>query len=307
MQATGAGPVRSQQDFKKTYRYLRIGILGAVLLLGVSILLERRLVDCWQTSISAYYYTPVRAVFVGSLLAVGLSLIVYKGRSADRWTITIAGRHFHVNLEDICLNFAGVFAPVVAIAPTVDVGTCWSRPPEAFPVRDDGSLAGWVTTNIANNFTALVLAGLLMLVVAVVLTMVLNRSVAAPVRNVERGTSATLAVTGLLLIVGWLLYLYWDDFNRAAHGRAAFLMFAFLIGAIVAVARQHRKANNARWKRYAVLAAAMALGGALIAYLPIFGDHTVFAVEIYEIGLFFVYWLAQTVENWDEQIGPGTR
>ncbi|MBA3654232.1 MAG: hypothetical protein H0W70_08560 [Actinobacteria bacterium] len=52
-----------------------------MLLLAVSILLEHHNVvgGCWQTSISAYYYTPVRAVFVGALMAIGLSLIVIKG------------------------------------------------------------------------------------------------------------------------------------------------------------------------------------------------------------------------------------
>ena len=30
---------------------------------------------------TAYYYTPVEAIFVGTMMAVGLSLIVYKGRN----------------------------------------------------------------------------------------------------------------------------------------------------------------------------------------------------------------------------------
>jgi hypothetical protein len=100
-------PLRSQ-DAIKTYRYLRIGMIGAVVLLAASIAIERSKVDCWQTWISAYYYTPVRAIFVGSMIAVGLSLIVYKGRA---W-------------EDACLNFAGMLAPVVAVVPTTDVGRC---------------------------------------------------------------------------------------------------------------------------------------------------------------------------------------
>ena len=49
-------------DVIKTYRYLRIGMIGAVVLLAASIGIERSKVDCWQTSISAYYYTPARAV-----------------------------------------------------------------------------------------------------------------------------------------------------------------------------------------------------------------------------------------------------
>jgi hypothetical protein len=122
-------------------------MVGAVVLLAASIAIERSKVDCWQTSISAYYYTPVRAIFVGSMIAVDLSLIVYKGRA---W-------------EDVCLNFAGMLAPVVAVVPTTDVGRCWSVAPSPLPVNADGSLADWVVTNIDNNIYALLIAGALAL------------------------------------------------------------------------------------------------------------------------------------------------
>ena len=68
----------------KTYRYLRITMVGAVVLLGVSIVIERSNVDCWQTSVSAYYYTPVRAIFVGMLLAIGLAVTVHVARIRAR-------------------------------------------------------------------------------------------------------------------------------------------------------------------------------------------------------------------------------
>jgi hypothetical protein len=109
-----------------TYRYLRLGMVGVVLLLGVSILIERWQVDCWQTSVSAYYYTPVRAVFVGGLMAIALALIVIKGSTT--W-------------EDATLNAAGMLAPVVAVVPTADVGRCWSVAPGPSPVGTDGRLA----------------------------------------------------------------------------------------------------------------------------------------------------------------------
>lgn len=51
-------------------------MVGAVLLLAASIAIERSKVDCWQTSISAYYYTPARAIFVGGLMVIGFALIV---------------------------------------------------------------------------------------------------------------------------------------------------------------------------------------------------------------------------------------
>jgi len=87
----------------KSYRYLRLSIVVVVLALMASVVIERSHVSCWQESISAYFYTPVQAVFVGALVAIGVSLIAIKG-STDR--------------EDVLLNLAGVLAPIVAFVPT---------------------------------------------------------------------------------------------------------------------------------------------------------------------------------------------
>jgi len=281
-----AQPLKSQ-DAIKTYRYLRIGIIGAVVLLAASIGIERSKVNCWQTSISAYYYTPVRAIFVGTLIAVGLSLIVYKGRTP---------------LEDICLNFAGMFAPVVAVAPTTDVGHCWSIAPTPLPIENGGSLANWVLTNIHNNFYALLIAGAIGLAVALILAMAVKRTVKAPLQ-VDRGTSLSLLVTGLVLLLGWWLIKNWSDFNTRAHGFAAVLFFVFLILAIVVKSVEHRRRRNQAWFWiYATVAVVMILGAAILPTTRIFGDHTVFALEAYEITLFAIYWIFQTKENWSEGV-----
>lgn len=279
-------PLKSQ-DAIKTYRYLRIGMIGAVVLLATSIGIERSKVDCWQTSVSAYYYTPVQAIFVGAMFVVGFSLIVYKGRTT--W-------------EDVCLNVAGMLAPVVAVAPTMDVGDCWSVEPNPLPVID-GSPASWVVTNIDNNVYALLIAGGIGLVVGFVITMVVNRSATAPFDQIEKGTVVSLAVTAVALLVGWWLIRNWDDFYTQAHGIAAVLMFVFLIGAVAGVAATHRKESNKGWfPAYVTVALLMALGGVLIWTTRVFGDHTVFALEAYEITLFAVYWIIQTIENWDEKV-----
>src|SRR6266508_354129 len=70
----------------RTYLYLRLGMIGAVLLLFASIGSEYFKTPgshCFQNSISAYYYTPVRAIFVGTLFAVSFALVVY--RAEGRW------------------------------------------------------------------------------------------------------------------------------------------------------------------------------------------------------------------------------
>jgi putative Mn2+ efflux pump MntP len=302
-------------DARKTYRYLRIGMIGAVVLLAVAIGIERTKVDCFQTAISAYYYTPVRAIFVGSLIAVGLALIVYKGST---W-------------EDLALNFAGMLAPVVAVAPTTDVGICWSRPLGPRPFLKDGSLAPWVVTTIDNNFYALLIAGFLGLSVAVIIAITEEirqrgrpgRQRHFPGKTLLRNREWwSLGTAFLLMLLGWWLIQNWGDFNTRAHGFAAVLMIVFLGVAIIAHAidlrwpRRHHAAGglqpepDKRWPKrdkrffwiYMVIAALMAVGGILIWLTRWFDQHTVFALEAYEIGFFALYWGFQTKENWHEKV-----
>jgi hypothetical protein len=46
----------------------------------------------------------------------------------------------------------------------------------------------------------------------------------------------------------------------------------------------------------------MVLGVILIPTTRVFDDHTVFALEAYEIAFFAFYWIVQTVENWNEKV-----
>ena len=274
-------------DALRTYRYLRIGMIGAAVLLATSILIERSKVDCFQTSISAYYYTPVRAIFVGAMFVVGFALIVYKGRG---WW------------EDTCLNFAGMLAPVVAVAPTMDVGDCWSVEPNPLPVQD-GSPADWVVRNIDNNFYSLLITGGIGLAVALAISLAARYKKRPPTRPILNGTTITLAITALVLVLGWWLIENWDDFYTRVHGIAAVAMFVFLIGAVAGKAIERRREGATVWfPLYAVCGLLMVIGGALIGLTRVFDEHTVFALEAYEIAFFALYWIAQTVDNWDEKV-----
>jgi hypothetical protein len=270
-------------DALKTYRYLRIGMIGAVVLLSTSILYERSRLDCWQTSISAYYYTPVRAVFVGGMIAVGLSLIIIQGKT---W------------LEDNALSIAGMLAPVVAVAPTTDVGRCWSIQPVPLPVEADGTLAPWVEANVRNNFVSLLVIGVIGLALAVVLSVLVARG---RFRNeaLARFTWHSLALTGAALLVAWWAFERWDDFFTRAHGLAAVGMFAALIVAVGSKAWELRK----HWYGpiYGVVAGVMLAGGIAISSLRLGGDHTVLVLEAFEIALFAVFWAVQTAESWYEK------
>lgn len=282
---------------RKTYRYLRIGIVAAVVLLGASVLLERSKVDagCWQTSISAYYYTPARAVFVGALMAIGLSLIVIKGNTG---------------LEDGFLNAAGMLAPIVALVPIGNPGTCWSIEPSPLPtVRNSANeleLAPWVERNIENNIEALLWAGAAALLTAAVIAVIAfavgARRGQSPAlvdawKGPNRGTFFSLLAVAGFLVVGTVLFATWDRFEENAHGLAAYAMFGFLTAAAVVNALECRK-FGLRWyvRLYGLIAVLMA-AAALLIFVPDW-DHKTLALEIVEIGLFAGFWIVQTRELW---------
>ena len=273
----------------KTYRYLRISMVGAVVLLGVSVLIERSKVDCWQTSVSAYYYTPVRAIFVGMLMAIGLCLIVIKGSTA--W-------------EDATLNAAGMLAPIVAVVPTTDVGECWSQSPGRLPIDDDGNLASWVVANIDNNITALLITGIAGLLVAAVIASIATSNVKAVAEVGDRSMRLGLLAAMAFLIAGAALFVLWDGFETRAHGIAAVLMFLFLALAVGGNAWDRRRDPGRRtyfwW--YATIAAAMVIVPAIMFPLGSSWRHMVLVLEATEITLFAIFWLVQTRQHWGETV-----
>ena len=145
----------------KSYRYLRLSVVVVVAALMASVLLEVIHAGCWQESISAYYYTPTHAIFVGGLVAIGVALIAVKGST---------------DLEDALLNVAGVLAPIVAFVPT--------SPPHR---ADDACQAtGFVGDNakalIDNNLLSFAIGGVL----AIILTFRIGRFVPG-----DRATAST--------------------------------------------------------------------------------------------------------------------
>jgi hypothetical protein len=94
----------NHDDFTQTYFALRMALGSLALALPVLLfaggwwLQGLRL----QPSISAYYHSDMRVVFVGTLWAVGLGLIAYKGFSRR---------------EDWALNLGGALACCIAIFP----------------------------------------------------------------------------------------------------------------------------------------------------------------------------------------------
>ena len=93
----------------RTYAFLRLGVVAVIAVLAVSVAKQYAAADCLQGSISAYYYLPVRSVFVGALVALGFALIALWGKTP---------------FEDGFMNLAGMLAPVVAFVPTGEARRC---------------------------------------------------------------------------------------------------------------------------------------------------------------------------------------
>ncbi len=112
----------------RNYLTLRkgIGILGIALPLGM--LLGERLFFCGaqQPTISHYYYTGMRDLFVGTLWAIGIFLVCYKG--TRDW-------------DNIASNVAGACAILVALLPTAPRETLDSCAiPSAIPAPLQGAI-----------------------------------------------------------------------------------------------------------------------------------------------------------------------
>jgi hypothetical protein len=101
-----------QRHIESTYLSLRVGIAVIGATLPLTLWLGGLAADglSLRGSMSAYYYTGMRNVFVGALSAVGVALVLYKGFS---------------KAEDLSLSLAGVLVICVALFPTA-AGDHWA-------------------------------------------------------------------------------------------------------------------------------------------------------------------------------------
>jgi hypothetical protein len=268
----------------KTYRYLRIAMVSLVVALGVSVAHEMIEKDgtCFQTSISAYWYTPAQAIFVGSLIAIGVCLIALKGNT--EW-------------EDIFLNVAGMLAPFVALVPTPGPGKCQTVKVDALER----------TAAVQNNVTALLAVGLLGVVLAV--------GFAVRSRGTKPTTQFGIGVSAVILVGAAVWFKKdLDSFIHYAHYTAALTMFGFIILVVVWNA-WHFVRHNAgdvdtlskrayATNRYAIVAVLMVGSLVLIGgYAKLFEwDHAVLWIEGVLITLFATFWVLQTKELWGEGV-----
>ncbi|MGP3536353.1 hypothetical protein ACTU3I_16270 [Microbacterium sp. RD1] len=270
---------------QRTYRYVRVSIVGAVAFLAVA--LGAEIISGGALgSVSAAFYTPARNVFVGSLCAIAVALLALSGRS----------------VEQVLLDIAAVFAPVIALVPVpltaADTARLGVRCGEGYPCVPAATLP-----DVANAVLTLAVGGVMAVAAAGVLAVV-QRSVRA---------SAVVPIAAAAVVVGaggaW-----WStaphSFLVAAHDVATVAFFSLI--AVVAALAAWRPAGRPRRRRmmqvlYAVIAAGIA---ATLVFLVVVagwrgsgaspGFPLFFAGEAVALGLFAAFWVVQTVELWDD-------
>jgi hypothetical protein len=267
----------------KTYRYLRLAMIVLVVGLFACVLYEhgRTRTGCWQTSISAYYYTPVQGFLVAALVTVGVSLVALRGNT---------------DWEDVLLNLAGVSAPVVAFVPYPHPGTCGSV------LTDTANRL----VNIDNNVLGLLVAGGLGLVIVGVLTH-LGAHSGRPDRPGRVAVLGFWAIA-VLYLASTAVYV-WDPTLLLDHGHdvAAIAMFGFIFVTVWLNAAALHEVNNAvatrsLWRnRYTVVGTLMAVSVVVNVVSALAGFRWwVLTLETSMIILFAWFWVAQTIELWDQ-------
>lgn len=269
---------------QRTYRYVRLSILGTVLLLTVSLVAVS--IDVGPiASISAVYYTPGRTVFVGALFAVALALVALSGRS----------------IEQALLDIGALCAPLIAIVPT--------------PIRT-GDVPGYVV-NCPDPTTPCVpaaeLAGIDNGMISVVVLAVCGVAAAAILARVQRTTSpgltVAIGVTAALVVVVTVWWLVAPaGFVEYGHWAATSTFF----GIIAIVAAIGAITSSAPWRVwYALIAIGITVDLVFVVTVVALrfngvdlmvatGAPLIFVGEALAVALFAAFWLLQTVQLWND-------
>ncbi|MFS0703039.1 hypothetical protein AB6N23_00820 [Cellulomonas sp. 179-A 9B4 NHS] len=269
---------------RDTYRSLRLGLVALVVLLGAAVTLEAVAQGCWQTSVSAYYWTGAHDAVVGALVAVGVVLLVYRDVS---------------DLTNTALDLAGALALVVALTPTSQEPTCGGAVVASWAARaaaGDPAVAD-VLPGVRTGVGALLVAGAL----ATVVRLAVRRRVALTAVERAARLGAGLVLAGL----GALFLLDAARFATTAHDLAAVGLF-LATAAVVLLRAFAARAVSARWgTAYTAVAVALLVALATVVVLrstvPAW-RHAVLVTEAALVALFGVFWVLQTVELWGTDV-----
>jgi hypothetical protein len=323
-----------QQDgdaIKKSYRYLRLAMVGLLLCVAAAVLYQSWRQGDLLGSVSAYYYTPAQAFFVGGLIGLGACMIALRGMNT---------------VEDVALNLAGVFAVIVAIVPTgrsdyeAALLACQKADAPLLAELDCPTvqaLADATRANVDNNLFALLAVGAIALLTSLVVAWrdgTLNPQADGDAKkSFLLGFGVALGLWLAVLIARWVS-LDWMIGN--GHWIAAVLLFLCIFVVAVANARRVQKEESEKRsggrrvqkeeserqsgvapsakqesleaarelfarrprddRRYVWIARLMLLVAVVTIALWGFTDFSLFWVEASVFLLFMAFWTVQTFE-----------
>jgi len=271
----------SSTSLERTYRYLRIGLAGTVVVIFVSVGLAAADVG-WLSSVSEYYFTPARNAFVGALIAGALALVALSGRGIER----------------ALLDATALFAPLIALVPTTVIpgsvpGVEISGPcePSCFPPA--------YIPDAANGVLTYLVVGALVVLVALLLAALRQVALAAI------GFSLAVAIAVLIAVAATWVFAR-DAFLQYGHVVATVAFFGLFAAVAILSAFPTRGGQPAPVYRVVYTGIAAGLVLVLVAYVVLvprtddLGFPLVLVVEASALLLFFAFWVVQGVEKWSE-------
>ncbi|MDR7188139.1 hypothetical protein J2Y46_000955 [Microbacterium sp. BE35] len=309
---TGAAPITESDDIVssalKTHRYLRLSLvfLIATLFVGVIVASWDPLDLDWQVlpSISHYFYTPVRLIFVSVLVAASLALLALSGRRRP----------------STFLDIAAIFAPLIAIIPT-------GLEPPAEKVERDRMTC--VATNcIPTAELASLRATVATYVVAVIMVVVtlyfIRKRKHVATSTAHRVVSWVAVITAVGLAALAFLPEVGDGFPfrfwpvDTVHFAAVLLFFGSFAAVPIIYGWRPPEPDETPptgWQKGVYRFVAIAMGADLLFLVfvfvarkfnwDLFGEAPVVLIgEAVALFLFAWFWWEQTFQRWDDQFNP---
>jgi hypothetical protein len=294
-------------DQARSYRYLRVAMVGLLVALAAAVFYQSNQQGSILASVSAYYYTPAQAVFVGGLIGLGASMIALQGMN---------------DAEGTFLNLGGIFAIVVALVPTAR-GADFTTAVQA--CRESGGtllthrasknldcptvlgLVNATRANVENNVAALLIVGGLALILTLVILVKDKTAKREPSRRrwaiAGFVAAALLWLGGLIALAASVAWLADNGHYIAAGG--LLLSILLVIGSNahrrkeiksrgVPLQRNVRKLLGAY--RYTLIAIAMLVIAGVLIVLWLTNAISLFWVEILVAILFIIFWIVQTID-----------
>jgi hypothetical protein len=270
-----------------TYRYLRGGMAVIIVMLAEAVLLERSTARCFESSISAYYFTSVHSIFIAVLCALGSLLIIYKGSS---------------DTEDVLLTLAGILAFIVAMVPTNRPLTPANLVCGRFDLATDYRVEHAVT----NNVSAVIIA----LLAAQLFTWWQYRRTKTA-RRPSVGGMVSRVILWAIMGVGLVALIFFKPrFISYGHGVSAVTMFLAIIVTVFItafIAGRQDEAKSRHKRRYQLVYQIIAVVMLLTVGIVVASHHLlpggfrdwILVAETALILEFATYWVVQTVELWN--------